>query len=370
MIRRPINFVTRFLGDIWGQYTPTGQLLFLLALVAIAVDATISWEYGLSMSLAHAAGYSLVAIALALFPDLAAREADKGARAAACVLVLICCVLGGVAYQSHIGYGAGIRLGDLQQTGFHNAKVEAAIRAGKSEETNLDLWRNQRAQLAAERADIVKSSPWVTATTAIALREHADNLDKKIADEINGGRGGRAAGCKTECEKLRDQKLRVSEQIASVERLEGVTARLVELDRRIAATQRTIDAKLAAVSDAGMRSSVAVNSTTALGELWTLVSGRETPATIVNLASMGTTSLAFLILAPALMFAAGRNRRPDYASLPPIEPRPMPAPMPPSVPPHATALAPVVHRTDVVRLDEALRRWAQTPEARSLNGAA
>lgn len=307
-IKQAITFAGSFLTAQWRQYNPTGQMLFVLALVAMAVDATISWEYGMSMSPAHAAGYALIAIAMTLFPDIAASEFEKGSKGNGTIFTGLCMALAVVAYQSHIGYGSGIRLGDMQQTKFHNAKLESEEAGLKSEGTNLDLWRQQRKALADERAALVKDRPFVTTVTAEALRASLPVLDKKIAAEAAGGRGGRKAGCKAECEKLNDEKVKVTEQIANVEMLNGVTAQLAALDAKIDSTQRVIDKKVAQVAETGFKSSTVVNQNTALGDLWQLVSGKEPPAKLVSLATMGTTSLAFLLLAPAFMYGAGRNR--------------------------------------------------------------
>lgn len=310
-MRKAFKFIGRFFADQWHQFTPTGQLLFALGVVAIAVDAGIAYEYGISMSGLHAAGFALVAIALALLPDVSAREYDRGAHMSCAVIAIACLPLAGVAYQSHIGYGASIRLGDMQQTGFQHTTLDGAKASLENERASLKTFREQRELLVAEREAVKASNPWATGTTADALREEAKILDGRIAEEIAGKRG-RGKGCKAVCEQLQDQKKDVLAKIASVEKLEGATARLAELDASIAATQRVIDDKTAKVASTGYKSSTVVNQNTALGDLWQLVSGREAVASTVSLATMGNASLAFLILAPLFMFAAGRNRKPEF----------------------------------------------------------
>lgn len=310
-MRKIFGFIGQFFGDQWRQFAPTGQLLFVLGIAAIVVDAGIAYEYGISMSGLHAAGFALVAIGLALLPDLSAREYDRGAHMSCAIIAVACVPLAGVAYQSHIGYGASIRLGDMQQTGFQHTTLDGAKAALGDERASLKTFREQREILMAEREAVKASSPWVTSTTAQAVREEVKVLDGRIADEIDGKRG-RAKGCKAVCEKLQDERKDALAKIAGIEKLEGVTARLAELDKSIAATQRVIDDKTAKVATTGYKSSTVVNQNTALGDLWHLVTGNEAKASNVSLATMGNSSLAFLILAPLFMFAAGRNRKPEY----------------------------------------------------------
>lgn len=305
----PVRFIGRFLSDQWCQFTPTGQMLFVCALVAIGVDAAIAYEYGSSMSSLHAAGFALVALGLALLPDQAWQAAEKrdfwtaGILGALSLLILL-----PVAYQTHVGYGAGVRLGDMQQTGFQHTKLEGAKSTLENSQASLETFKAQHKILMEERESIKAGNPWVTATTADALRAEAKVLAGRIDDEIAGKRG-RAPGCKKVCESLQDEKKAVLAKIASVERLEGVTARLAELDASIAATERVIDEKTANVASTGFASSTVVNQNTALGDLWKLATGKEAPAEVVSLATMGTSSLAFLFMAPAFMIAAGRNRK-------------------------------------------------------------
>ncbi len=309
MLMKPFRFISRFFADQWAQFTPAGQMLFVLALVAIAVDAGIAYEYGITMSTLHAAGFALVALGLAFLPEEAWKAAERKDFGTASMLgALSLFVLLPVAYQTHVGYGAGIRMGDMQQTGFHNAKLESVKTGRENSQASLKTFTDQRQILMDERESIKAGNPWVTATTADALRQEVKILDQRIADEIAGKRG-RAAGCKAFCEKLQDEEKIVVAKIASVERLDGVTARLAELDASIAATQRVIDEKTTKVASTGYKSSTVVNQNTALGDLYTLVTGKEAPAQIVSLATMGTSSLAFLFMAPAFMIAAGRNRR-------------------------------------------------------------
>jgi len=351
---RPFRFIGRFIGDQWHQFTPTGQLLFGCALIAIIVDAGIAYEYGITMSSLHAAGFALVALGLALLPDQAWQAAEKrdwwtaGILGALSLLVLL-----PVAYQTHVGYGAGVRLGDMQQTGFQNASLEAHQISLKSERENIAMWRQQLADLKARNKVILdRNNGWAVTTKPEALKAQVAALDQKIENEA------RRVRCGPVCEGYKKEKADTLALIEGIERENDLTA-------RIDATQRVIDSKTAKVVDTGYKSSTVVNQNTALGDLWHLVTGKEAPANVVSLATMGTSSLAFLFMAPAFMIAAGRNRRrrDDEPSAPAVVTPP--APLRPLAGMPAEPIH--IHTTEQIK-DPIIRRWALSDEVRSLVG--
>lgn len=306
------SFIGRFLADQWKQFDTFGQLLFVLALGAITVDAAVSYQYGKSITTTHAIGYALLAVVFALLPDIAAREADRGKAGNAAVIGLLGLPLGLVALQSHIGYTGGVRLGEMSDVAFHQAKLDGATKVRDSEATNLDFWRDQHKALSAEKASIIAHNAWgVTSITADALRDEVAALNGKIAAEEKGGRGGRKAGCKAVCEKLKDERTAVVAKIAATERLADVTKKIADLDQRIEATQKVMAKETQAVADTGIKQSLVVHQNGVLGKMAALV-GYHPDAETVSLASASSTSVAFMLLAPLLMFAAGRNRKPEY----------------------------------------------------------
>lgn len=292
------RFIGSFFRDQWRQFTPTGQMLFACAIVAIVVDAGIAYEYGITMSGLHAAGFALVALGLALLPDQAWQAAEKrdfwtaGILGALSLLVLL-----PVAYQTHVGYGAGIRLGDMQQTGFQHATLDAHRTSLASERENIAMWRQQLADLKSRNAQILeRNNGWAVTTKPEALQAQVVALDQKIENEA------RRVRCGPVCEGYKKEK---ADALALIEGIE----RENDLADRIEATQRVIDSKMTAVANTGYKSSTVVNQNTVLGDLWQLATGKEVPAEIVSLATMGSSSLAFLFMAPAFMIAAGRNRK-------------------------------------------------------------
>ena len=284
-----IRFVGGFFAAQWRQYTPTGQLLFVLALVALAVDAGIAYEYGSSMTTLHAYGFALVAIGFCLLPDICAQEIRKGSYMSAILIGAVCVPLGATAYQSHIGYGAGVRLGDMQQTAIQAARYEGAQEAVIEDKTNLAMWRKQY-------ADLIAANAWSTSVRADGLRAQIDSAQKAI--DLESARGG----CKSKCLALMESKAALKNRIAIAEQVS-------DLSKRIDATQRVIDGKRKVATTTVLKSSAVVHQNDALGQLWTLVSGHKVAATTVNLAATGNGALAFMLMAPVFMLAAGLNRR-------------------------------------------------------------
>lgn len=309
MIRNVLRAIGGFIVSQWHQYTAFGQFLFILALAAISVDAAISFEYGYSMTLWHGAGFALVAIAFAVLPDAASMEWSKGKRAGAAFIGLACIPLGVVGYQSHVGYGSGVRLGDMQQTGFHQAKYEAVSDGLKSERANLDMWRQQLADLKKRNAELLeRNHGFAIVVDPIAVKEQIAAADKAIALETARG------GCKAKCQALMEKKAELLSRKASLEQENDLTS-------RIEATQRLVDGKAKAVADTGVKPSTVVNQNEAFARLWKVYNGAKpedaikadaVTAQFVNIAITGAGSLAFMLLAPLLTFAAGRNRKPEF----------------------------------------------------------
>lgn len=318
-----VGGVGQFLARQWEQYTAFGQFIFLLAVVAISVDVGIAFQYGRSMTFLHAAGFSIVALCFCVFPDAAVLEARKGNFWGAIGIGLACIPLGIGSLQSHVGYSSAVRLGDMQQTGFQHTRLENAKHSLTNERASLATFMDQKKILMGEREEIKASGPWVTMTTADALKEDVKVLDGRIADETAGKRG-RAAGCKKVCEQLQDERKAVLAKIASVERLEGVTARLAQLDASIEATQRVIDEKTATVAATGYTSSTVVNQNDTFAKMYNLaaiwlgwsnmapeqaIAPTALQRDITNTATASSASFNFMLAGPMLMMVAGLNRR-------------------------------------------------------------
>lgn len=289
--------VGEFAGGLWRQFTPLGQLMLVFALIATAVDAGISYKYGVSMTGLHGWGFALLAIGMAIFPDLAIRAYRDGNKAGAGIIAAGLVILTPVAYQSHIGYGAGVRSGDMQETAFSQVKFDDVRKSLDGERANIALWKEQLAAL-------VKQNEWAASVTADGLRSQVAALKRSEQAEA------RLGGCKQKCRAIQNEISRIEGQISVAEKASDLT-------NRIEATQRVIDSKTQVASTTQVRASTVVNQNDALVRIFNVVSGQSpedavqvsaTAQQFVSIFTAGSAGLAFMILAPLFWIGAGLNR--------------------------------------------------------------
>jgi hypothetical protein len=282
----------------FNQYTAHGKFWLSLALVALVVDAAISYRYGVTLTWLHGIGFALVAVFFSLLPDQAYSEFEAKRFGSGIAMAVLCVPLGTVAYYSHLGYGAGVRVGSIQQASVHNAKFDDARSSLESDRTNIAMWREHLAKLQAENA-------WVATVSADGLKSQVAAADLSIAQEKARG------GCGPKCLKLTKDKADLENRIAIAEQATKLTG-------QIEATQRIIDEKTQTAAAATFESSPVVNQTNVAAQLYLAASG-EAPevaikpdavtTTFMNIFVTGGGSLAFMIMAPLGFFAAGRYRR-------------------------------------------------------------
>lgn len=283
----------------YAGYSSIGKFWLTLGIAALIVDAAISYQYGVTLTTLHGLGFALVAIFFALLPDAAYSEFESRRFGSGVAMGLLCVPLGMVAFYSHLGYGAGVRLGDMQQTGVHNAKFEDTRDSLKSDRTNIDMWRKQLAELLEQNA-------WAASVKADALRSQVATADKAIELETKRG------GCKSKCEAKMRERDAINERIGKIEQVE-------DLNKRIEATQRIIDGKTEKAAVATFESSSVVNQNNVAAQLYKALFAGTTPeeainpdavtVSFTNIVIAGGGSLAFMIMAPVGFFLAGRYRR-------------------------------------------------------------
>lgn len=368
----------------YASYTPGGKLWFTLGAGALIVDVCIGMTAGWSQAtIWHGIGFGLLAAGFAFLPDAAYEEFEARRYISAIVLGVLAIPLGIKAFEQQVTYSAGMRHSEIQLTQIVNQRHAGAQENVVETRTNLKLWQEQLAKLEAEHAAAVAANPWITTTTAEALRGQIPELDDRIAREIAGGRGGRGKGCKTECEKLKDEKARVLSQIAAIEKLDANTQRRLELVNRIDATKRTVDLARKTADTAEHRDSLNLSVAKFTAQIVNIARG-ESPTQAVQtdevalryatLGSAGLGSFALLVLAPVGLFLAGRRRRPGppddeptiIAHATPITTPDAPRPTKEI----ATRSEPQVIHTREVIPSAALRRWSVRDEVRSLLRAA
>lgn len=314
--------IVSFLTTQWNQYNPIGQLCFVIALVALSVDAGISYKYGAAQTFLHGVGFALVAIAFCILPDVAMEEKRKGNKSTAGWILTACIPLGIVAYQSHVGYSAGVRLNDMQQTGFHNASLDARQAGVKSEEANIAEHRAKLARLNRSLEEKKAANPWAASTNAIALKAEIANLEgdfifkrsKQCADVT-------LPESRQHCAKITSAKSRLGE----IEAINQIATDITITEGLINATQVKIDGKVQSVADTGFQSSTVVNQNGVFASLLNLARGMDADAALkptevhlqlVNTGLAGLNSIGFMILAAIMWLAAGCNRIRD-AIMPP-----------------------------------------------------
>lgn len=305
----------RFLAAQWNQYNSLGQLLFVLALLAVGVDAGIAGKYGWSQTFLHAAGFALVAIAFCILPDVANEERRKGNKVAAGWIAAACIPLGFVAYQSHVGYSSSIRVGDMQQSGFKNASLETQQANLSAAQKALADLQSDRKKAVAERDAKMAANPWAANTNAVGIKAEIESLKGDFVFK-------RSKQCKdvtlpesrAHCDKIAKAENRLGE----IDTLNKASDEIKRLDDRIDTQQKLINAKTAEIKTQGYDSSTVVNQNGTIASLVNYFVGgmsaedaikpTQVHLTFVNMALAGANSLGFMLLAPILWLAAGCNR--------------------------------------------------------------
>jgi hypothetical protein len=154
------------------------------------------------------------------------------------------------------------------------------------------------------------ANAWAATVKADGLRGQLATLHARIEEEKKGNRG-RKAGCGKECERLQNEANALEQRIATVEQAS-------DLSKRIEATQRILDTKLAKAEKTEFKSSSVVNQVSTAGQLYLAFTGAKPEDTLepdrvtvsyANLIITAGGSLAFMLMAPIGFFIAGRNRR-------------------------------------------------------------
>jgi len=289
-----------FAKSYWDSFTPVGQFWLALGIGALIVDAAISFKYGWTQTGIHAAGFAMLAIFFAFLPDQAALMWERKKYFASLSMWAVTVCIGVMAYWSHVGYGAGVRVGDIQQTGVQNTIHKAVNQNLDSERANLDSWKKQLATLMEQNA-------WAATVKADGLRAQLATHDEAIRQE------GKRGGCGPKCLSLKREKDKLEERIATIEQASDLT-------KRIEATQRILDTKLAKAEKTEFKSSSVVNQVSTAGQLYLAFSGAKPEDTLepdrvtvsyANLIITAGGSLAFMLMAPIGFFIAGRNRKSD-----------------------------------------------------------
>lgn len=312
-IRFVLLGIGRFFASQWNQFHPIGQALFALAIVMIAVDASISFKFGMTQTVVHAVGFAGLAVALFLLPDAAITEWRKGNKPGSLWLGAACIPIGAVCLWTHVGYSSGVRLGDIQQDGFKNAAYISATTALQDKRGTLAMLKEQRAS-AKSKLDqaLERNKGWTVAVDPTAMQSAIEAMDTKIANE------GKRVRCAEKCEKLKVERAQLAAAISLATQENG-------LAESIATLEKEIEAKAAEVAALAPPTSTTVSQVKMAAKLVNVAAyytgtGSEdavlNPSAfqqdIANTAAAGISSIAFLLVSATLMTGAGFNRKPEF----------------------------------------------------------
>lgn len=333
----------------YGGFTTTGKFWLTLGIVSLIVDAAIAYQFGVTMTTLHGLGFALVAIFFALVPDASYTECENKRWGSGIALGLLCIPLGAVAFYSHLGYGAGVRVTDIQQTSVQNAKFEGRVDDTKKLEGQISNFEKRRDALDAEMATLVnvKVGEWAVTTRPSSAAELDGAIDaKKLERDQEAKRGG----CGNNC-------LKRNQELAHLTALRAKAAEIETNEKQHAAAVEGLSKARQTVADTDYASSSVVNQTNVAAQIFLAFTGADpdkainpdsTTASFTNIFIAGGGSLAFMLMAPIGFFVAGRNRKPEVA----YEPDPVGADV--DHPQFTTAREVMAARPDASRLSPKL----------------
>lgn len=288
----------RFAAKFWSGYTGFGQVMLTLAAVAIVVDAVICYNYGVTNTFWHGVGFALLAAVLAVMPDAAYEEWQKKAYGSAVAIAAGCLIMLPVAYQSHLGYSASVRVGDINIVA---AKSEVRDnRRGSIEQARKD---HAMAEAAIERLKWLPSTVTVDGAEADIKNLEGDRIYARSRQCTNVTLPESRAFCDRLTE-LRKQKAAAEDLSKERARLDAANAWLNRANERLENTE--------------VAQSAVANQTKVASQLYNLMRGQAAsdainPDTVtlafVNTGIAGANSLAFLLMAPLCWFVANRYRK-------------------------------------------------------------
>ena len=341
-MRSIVQPIDSFIRAMVGDLNLTGRTWARVGIVALVVAAAMSADFGWQVSWKHGVFLACLTFVAAFGPEAAYRACQEGKYGSSCAIAIFSAFLLAIQLGVDQSYTAGIRGHNVAEAKVSNVRYDNAQEGVSQSAGLLKLWQTQLADLQAQ-------APWAATVKADALRDEVKTLDQRIANEIAGGRGGRKAGCKTECERLQNERKSVFEKIVAAEQMD-------DLRRRIDATQRLVDAARAKADTTEHKSSAVAHANKAIAKAVAYVGlGSIEPSQHIQEGADIGTNFAMAVAAtgvPAFcLFVAGLYRKQDESGLALAPPAPT-----------------VIHNKETV-IDEsfeALKRWAKSPEARKL----
>lgn len=306
---RPFKFIAGALRTYYAGFTTIGKFWLTLGIAALIVDAAISFQYGITQTTWHALGFALVAVFFAVLPDAAYTEIESRRYASGIVLTVAAGWLGTVAFYSHIGYGAGVRVGSIQQTTVQNAKFEDKVDNTAKLNEKIATLEQRRKALDEEMTALVatKVNGWAVTVRPSSAAELQGAIDAKTLERDQEAKRG---GCKSNC-------LKRQQELGHLQALQAKAKEIETNEAQHTATLEALAKARTAVAESNFVSDTTTNQTNVAGSLFLLSKGESAEkivkpdsltTTVVNLVIASGGALAFMIMAPIGFFVAGRNR--------------------------------------------------------------
>ena len=214
------SFITAMLGNL----TPTGRVWARVGIVVLIVAAAMSWDFGSSVSLKHAAFLAALTFVAAFGPEAAYKAWEQRKYGSAIAIALICAPLLVIEFYSHAGYTAGLRGSNVETAVVQNTKFDARQDEIKEGRASLAMWERRLAELESQNA-------WVTTVTADALRAQLASANLAIEQEAAKG------GCKARCLARTKERDELAAKIALAEEKSTLTKN-IEATKRVLAEAR------------------------------------------------------------------------------------------------------------------------------------
>lgn len=309
--------------------------------VGLCSSLVMTWKFGHSISVVH--GFGLAAVTLAAAFVFPARKfiSDQGFKGPARWLTAagIFCI--GLEFVGDLGYTFGMRDKQVVEATAQTVAYKAVHKVADDESANLALWRKQLADLEAQNA-------WATTVTADGLRAQLASADKAIELETKRG------GCKAKCLALMQDKAKTEEKIA-------VAEKVTDLTKRIEATQRILDGKTTTAVNTSVGHSTTKAQSNAFARVGLLLSGNN-PTESLNPDEVSLTLADMFI---GLLMAIGATALPTlcfYIAFFGHESNAF------TKTTDANGNV-IIHHTERVIDNEALRKWASHPSVKGLIAA-
>ncbi len=312
MIKKIGAFIGRFFADQWNSYLPMGQLLFILAAIAMIIDAGISYQYGASATAWHAWGCAMVAIGCAIFPELSVSEFVKKSWFGGGFFAVIAALFLLTGLQNHLAYSGSLRVGDINKVSVQKAVHTDGRSSITDEEKKKDKLEARAKELDGEMNKMVATK--VNGWSVIAKPSSPEELDEAIsAKQLALDNEAKRVKCGRKCEDRKNE-------LAHLKALRAKAAEIAKNDEEYTKTITTLAGLRSTSAEQKIDNSLINNQTELNGQLYKLlftsassedaIKPDKVVMTVANILVTGGLSLAFMLMAPAFYVGAGRYRKP------------------------------------------------------------